>query len=102
MVEYFRGIPPTDFEWIAIAVLAITIYVEFSDKRKIPRLMRAAFFIPGKVIRINLFIITLGVLVGCANSDPLPVAKGPLFQLNAGVWHASSPDLSDPPHVAED
>ncbi len=47
-----------------------------------------------------LFIALLG-FAGCANTDPLAVASGPVFALNAGHWQPTPQDLAAPPVVAK-
>jgi hypothetical protein len=50
--------------------------------------------------RVLVFLVAALTLAGCASSDPLPVAHGPLFPLNAGHWQPSSQDLNAPPKIA--
>lgn len=56
--------------------------------------------LPLSAIRIIAIFAMLAVLVGCSDADPLPVATGPLYQLNPANWHATQQDLSGPPQVA--
>lgn len=51
--------------------------------------------------RVLVFLVAALTLAGCASSDPLPVAHGPLFPLNAGHWQPSPQDLNAPPKIAE-
>ena len=55
----------------------------------------------GKFIKFCLVLITFGLLAGCSNPDPLAVASGPLFALNAGHWQPAPQDLAAPPKVAD-
>lgn len=41
-------------------------------------------------------LLLLLLLAGCSSSRPLPVAEGPLFQLNPKQWAASPADLTPP------
>ena len=55
----------------------------------------------GTVARVGatlLFIALLG-FAGCANTDPLATASGPVFALNAGHWQPSPQDLTVPPLI---
>jgi hypothetical protein len=57
----------------------------------------------GKVARVGatlLFIALLG-FAGCTNADPLAVASGPVFALNAGQWQPAPQDLAAPPVVVK-
>ena len=49
-----------------------------------------------------ILILTLvaGLLAGCTDGEPLPRAQGPLFPLNAGLWHPTPGNLSQVPEVA--
>jgi len=51
--------------------------------------------------RFLLILVTLSMLAGCSNSDPLAVASGPVFLLNAGHWQPTPQDLSAPPPVVD-
>lgn len=57
--------------------------------------------IPDRFFKLCLLLVTLGLLAGCAGSDRLAVASGPLFPLNAGHWQAVPQDLAAPPAVAD-
>ena len=59
------------------------------------------FGLSGKFMKLCLILITFGLLPGCSNPDPLAVASGPLFALNAGHWQPLPRDLSAPPQVAD-
>jgi hypothetical protein len=61
----------------------------------------AIISMPLRVFRILLIIATFGVLGGCTNPDPLAVAAGPIFALNAGHWQPSPQDLAAVPVVAK-
>ena len=54
-----------------------------------------------KFIKFCLVLITFGLLAGCSNPDPLAVASGPLFALNAGHWQPAPQDLAAPPKIAD-
>lgn len=49
--------------------------------------------------RLILVLITAGLLAGCASSDPLAHAHGPIFALNPGHWTPSPAQLAAPPRV---
>lgn len=90
----------TEFEWAAVLFWIITAIFEFGFKKKSPRLLRAILWLPGKFLRVFVVCATLGLLLsGCANSDPLAVASGPLYPLNAGHWQPTPQELSAPPPV---
>jgi hypothetical protein len=57
--------------------------------------------IPGRIFKFYLVALTLGLLAGCVNPDPLAVASGPLFPLNPGHWQPTAQDLAAPPVVAD-
>ena len=75
-----------DLEWAAIVFWVAVLIVEFWLKDRAPRVLKSYFGCPGKYLRLVLVIATLGLLVGCSNPDPLAIASGPLYQLNAGHW----------------
>lgn len=49
---------------------------------------------------VFLLVLVAGLLAGCAGSEPLPQAHGPLFALNPGLWHPNPAELQDPPKVS--
>jgi hypothetical protein len=53
----------------------------------------------GRVLKVVLILMTCGLLAGCANPDPLAVASGPVFALNAGEWQPAPHQLAAPPAV---
>ena len=67
------------------------------SKKPLPGLLAG----PGRLPRFILVLLTFGLLVGCANSDPLAVASGPLFPLNSGHWQPTPQDLAAPPSVVD-
>lgn len=59
--------------------------------------------VTSRVTRVGatlLFIALLG-FAGCANTDPLAVASGPVFALNAGHWQPTPQDLAAPAAVVK-
>ena len=46
-----------------------------------------------------LLMLVAGLLAGCADGEPLPQAHGPLFALNAGLWHPTPAQLQSIPKV---
>jgi hypothetical protein len=75
--------------------LCWAVYRKFFSPKPIPALVA----VPIRVIRIILVAVTFGLLAGCANPDPLAVASGPVFALNAGVWQPAPQQLAAPPVV---
>ncbi|MHB1302599.1 MAG: type IV secretion system lipoprotein VirB7 [Acidiphilium sp.] len=73
------------------------VYRKFISKKPLPAILA----VPGRVLQLLLIIITFGLLAGCSNPDPLAVASGPLFALNAGHWQPTKQDLAAPPKVAD-
>ena len=78
------------------AFLLWLLYRRLLARRPLPGFIR----LPLKAAGFVLLIATIGVLGGCANPDPLAVASGPLYPLNAGHWQPTPQDLSAPPLVA--
>ena len=85
-------------EWAAVGLWGIVVYKEFMSRRRPHGLLA----LPGRFLRLCIVIVTFGLLAGCANSDPLAVASGPVFQLNPGHWQPSKQALSAPPTTAAD
>jgi hypothetical protein len=42
-------------------------------------------------------LVPLSLLAACSSSRPLPVASGPVRQLNVGHWLPNTNDLTTPP-----
>jgi hypothetical protein len=80
------------------AIFCWAAYREFVAPKPAPLLI----VILARAFRVIFVIVTFGMLAGCANSDPLAVASGPLFPLNVGHWQPSPQDLAVPPVVAHD
>jgi hypothetical protein len=57
--------------------------------------------LPGRSFRFFLILAMVALLGGCSNSDPLAVASGPVFPLNAGHWQPARQDLAAPPPVVD-
>ena len=89
LVQYFA-------ESVSVIFWVWLLYRRFGTHKPLPRILK----VPGKVFGFCLILLTLGLLAGCASSDPLAVASGPLFQLNAGHWQPAPQDLAAPPPVA--
>jgi len=84
-------------EWVLVVFwLAVFARVGFSRKP-----LPGPFRIPGKILRFILVMVTFGLLAGCSNSDPLAVASGPVFALNASHWQPTPQELANPPAVVE-
>jgi len=79
------------------SLLCWGLYRKFVSSKPVP----AIIAVPIRALRILLIIVTFGVLGGCANMDPLAVASGPEFALNAGHWQPAAQDLATPPVVAK-
>jgi hypothetical protein len=73
------------------------LYRKFVSTKPLPSTLRVA----GKLVKLCLVLITCGLLAGCSNPDPLAVASGPLFALNAWHWQPTPRDLAAPPKVAD-
>ena len=80
---------PTAAFWLWV------LYRRFFSSKLLPLWLE----VPGRILRFCLILLTLGLLTGCSNPDPLAVASGPLFPLNAGHWQPTPQDLSAPPRV---
>lgn len=53
----------------------------------------------GRVFKFVLIVMTLGLLAGCSNPDPLALANGPVFALNTNAWQPTPQQLAAPPVV---
>lgn len=73
------------------------IYWRFGSKKPLPPILE----VPGRALKLVIILVTLGLLAGCAGSDSLAVASGPLFPLNAGHWQPTPQELAAPPLVAD-
>lgn len=71
------------------------LYRRFFSHKPLPALIA----VPIRVLRIILVMVTFGLLAGCSNPDPLAVASGPVFALNAGAWQPAPQQLAAPPVV---
>jgi hypothetical protein len=88
----------TAFEWATVGFWGIVVYKEFISRRR----PRGVLALPGRFLRLCVVILTLGLLSSCANTDPLTVASGPVFQLNPGHWQPSKQALAAPPTIVAD
>ncbi|MDE8344221.1 MAG: type IV secretion system lipoprotein VirB7 [Acidocella sp.] len=79
-----------------LLILLWAVYRKFFSKKPLPAILA----VPGRLFRLLLIIITFGLLAGCSNPDPLAVASGPVFALNAGHWQPTPQDLAAPPQIA--
>ena len=77
------------------AFLSWGVYRQYASSKPVPAIISA----PIRGLRLLLIIITFGLLGGCANTDPLAGASGPVFALNAGHWQPAPQDLAAPPAV---
>lgn len=84
------------FEWLAVFFWALAAGRVLFSRKALPRPLT----LPGKVLRFALIVVTFGLLTGCAGSDPLAVASGPIYPLNVNHWQPTPRDLSGPPPVA--
>ncbi|WP_408846569.1 type IV secretion system lipoprotein VirB7 [Acidocella facilis] len=73
------------------------LYRKFVSPKPLSSTLRVA----GKLVKLCLVLITCGLLAGCSNPDPLAVASGPVFALNAGHWQPTPRDLAAPPKVSD-
>jgi hypothetical protein len=90
LVQYFA-------EAVSVALWFWVLYRRFVSAKPLPRFLA----IPGRLFKLCLLLVTLGLLAGCGNGDPLAVASGPLFPLNAGHWQPGPQDLVAPPKVTD-
>jgi hypothetical protein len=87
-------------EWAAAGLWLFVALFNFGPKRHNSRWLHNALWFPGLLLKFILIFVTLGFfLSACSSQDPLPVAHGPLFQLNATNWQATSQDLDAPPKI---
>jgi hypothetical protein len=77
-----------------LALLSWIAYRKFVSAKPFPALLAK----PARVFKFFLFVALLG-FAGCANTDPLATASGPVFALNAGHWQPSPQDLTVPPPI---
>jgi len=84
-------------ESVSCAFWLWILYQSFVSSKSLPGILGVS----GKFIKLCLILITFGLLAGCSNPDPLAVASGPLFALNAGHWQPTPQDLSAPAVVAD-
>ncbi len=82
---------PTGVFWLWL------LYRKFVSTKPLPGILR----FPAHIIRFTLILVTIGLLAGCSNPDPLAVATGPLFALNTGNWQPTPQDLAAPPIVTD-
>jgi hypothetical protein len=82
-------------ETVSAAIWLWAAYRRVFSRKPMPFLLA----IPGRFFKLCLLLVTLGLLAGCAGSDPLAVASGPLFPLNPGHWQPTPQDLAAPPPV---
>ena len=80
-----------------LLILVWALYRKFVSHKPLPSIIA----LPVRLIRMLLVIITCGLLAGCSNPDPLAVASGPVFALNAGNWQPTPQDLAAPPPVVD-
>ena len=80
-----------------LLILVWALYGKFVSHKPLPSIIA----LPVPLIRMLLVIITCGLLAGCSNPDPLAVASGPVFALNAGNWQPTPQDLAAPPPVVD-
>jgi hypothetical protein len=82
---------PTAAFWLWI------LYRRFFSSKPLPLWLA----VPGRILQFCLILLTVGLLAGCSNRDPLAVASGPLFALNAGQWQSTPQELAAPPAVTD-
>ena len=85
------------FEWLAVLFCGWVFFRSVFSKKPLHGPLR----MPGRIIRFILIVLTLDLLTGCSNPDPLAVASGPLFPLNTGHWQPVPQDLAAAPVVAD-
>lgn len=84
-------------EWVGVIFWSLVFLRVLVSKKPLPGLLAG----PGRLLRFALVLLTLGLLAGCSNPDPLAVASGPLFPLNTGHWQPTPQDLASPPVVTD-
>ena len=84
-------------EWVGVIFWSVVFARVLISKKPLPGLLAG----PGRLLRFILVVLTFGLLAGCANSDPLAVASGPLFPLNPGHWQPAPQDLTALPAVVD-
>ncbi len=77
------------------AIFLWAVYRHLFSRKPLPLLLS----ILGRFFKLCLLLVTLGLLAGCGNGDPLAQASGPLFALNPGHWQPTPRDLAAPPKV---
>jgi hypothetical protein len=82
-------------EWASALFWGWVFYRGVLSKKSKPALIVGL----GRVLKVILILMTCGLLAGCANPDPLAVASGPVFALNAGEWQPAPQQLAAPPIV---
>jgi hypothetical protein len=84
-------------EWVGVIFWSLVFLRVLVSKKPLPGLLAG----PGRLLRFVLVLLTFGLLSGCSNPDPLAVASGPLFALNASQWQPTPQELAAPPAVAD-
>jgi Outer membrane lipoprotein virB7 len=92
-----RAFKRTAPEWGTVLACVTILYSESFLKHPIPFLVPR----PGTFLRFGVVLVTLSLLAGCTNPDPLAVATGALFPLNPGYWQPTPHDLAAPPRVTQ-
>ncbi len=77
-----------------VLLLVWLAYRRFVQKAPLPGIVRVF----SQFIQL-LAVIALFGLAGCANSESLATAHGPLFALNPTHWQPTAKDLKAPPPV---
>lgn len=81
-----------------VVLLAWLVCHPFRESRSTP----GALAFPFRAFRVVALVGLAAMLAGCANTDPLAVASGPVFQLNPGHWQPSKQALAAPPTIVAD
>jgi hypothetical protein len=82
-------------EWASALFWGWVFYRGVLSKKQKPALIVGL----GRFLKLILVLMTFGLLAGCSNPDPLAVASGPVFALNASVWQPAPQQLAAPPAV---